>query len=271
MNITKEEFSKLTSYIKGNFGINLTEKKITLITNRLSNILDQNNFNSFSEYYNYVTNDKSGKAVIELLNKITTNHTFFCREQKHFDFLRDEVLPYLEEKENNARDIRIWSAGCSSGQEPYTLAMIIKDYFGKKHNLWDTKILATDISAQVLKKASDGIYPNESILEVSNEWKNKYFKKYDSENVKVSDDIRKEIIYKRFNLMNPFPFRKKFHVIFCRNVMIYFDTETKRKLIDKYYRAMEPGGFLFIGHSESIERKYTDFKYVQPAIYRKEL
>ncbi len=267
--ITDKEFEQLTAYIKANYGIHLKEEKKALVTGRLQNVLLQNNFTSFTEYFNYIKSDKTGTAVHTLINKITTNHTFFMREEKHFYYFRDVVLPYLSKVVSN-KDIRIWSAGCSSGQEPYTLAMIMDEYFGKEKLLWDTQILATDISSKVLEKASEGIYHSEEIKSLSSQWKINYFSKLDNENYVISDKIKKEVIYRRFNLMEErFPFKKKFHVIFCRNVMIYFDTETKNKLVNKFYDHLEYGGYLFIGHSESLVRGEAKFKYVQPAIYRK--
>lgn len=270
MNITAQEFEKFSKYIRSNFGISLSNKKMTFLTSRLNSILEKSDFNTFSDYYDYVTNDKNGDSVIEMLNKITTNYTYFYREEKHFEYLKDIVLPYLIEKEKNTKDLKIWSAGCSSGEEPYTLQMIIKDALKDRQMHWDTQLLATDISTKALTKAQRGIYSNESVEKMPKNWRDKYFSKYDEENVVVKDIIKKEIIFKRFNLMDSFPFKKKFHVIFCRNVMIYFNNETKNQLIDKFYEFTEPGGYLFIGHSESLDRNHCKYNYLQPAVYRKE-
>lgn len=169
------------------------------------------------------------------------------------------------------KDLRIWSAGCSSGEEPYTLAMLIDEFLGKDKVWWDSKILATDISSKVLDLAKKGCYSKDALANISPKWKLNYFQSIDNDTFKVADKIRNETILRRLNLMDDtFPFKQKFHVIFCRNVMIYFDLETKRKLIDKFYNLLEYGGYLFIGHSESIERGSTNFKYVMPAVYRKE-
>jgi len=269
MNITEREFIKFSSYVKENFGINLSEKKISLITNRLESLFASNNFKSFSEYYDHVISDKTGRAVNELLNRITTNHTFFYREQKHYDFMRDQILPYIHETEKFTKDIRIWSAGCSSGEEPYALAMLMKEFFKANHGRWNTQLLATDISIEVLEKAQVGIYPVASAENVPPDWKMKYFKQLDQETIKVAPEIKREVLFKKLNLMERFPFKRKFHVIFCRNVMIYFDNETKTELVNKFYQSLEPGGYLIIGHSESIDRSQTDLQYVQPSIYRK--
>jgi len=267
--ITQEEFRQLATYIKLNYGINLKEEKKALITGRLHNELLKNNFKSFSEYYDYILSDKSGSAVATLVNKITTNHTYFMREPNHFFYFRDKVLPYLK-KTITDKDLRIWSAGCSTGEEPYTLAMIIDEFFGEEKVWWDTKVLATDISSKVLEQAKKGIYSNENVSVLPLRWKYNYLEKLDNKSFVFTDKIKKEVIFRKFNLMDRvFPFKKKFHVIFCRNVMIYFDSHTKRELVNKFYDLTEYGGYLFIGHSESLSRNETRYKYIMPAVYRK--
>lgn len=267
--ITEKEFNQLVDFVKTQYGINLSHKKV-LVLSRLENYLEQNEFKSFTEYFKYLIVDKTGSAINNLINKITTNHTFFMREPEHFKYLKNTVLPYLECVESRKKDLRIWSAGCSTGQEPYTLAMIINEYFRQDKILWDTKILATDISTNVLEVAVEGVYPNEGINSIPCSLKNKYFVKLNEEKSVVKDNVRKEVIFKKFNLMQEvFPFRKKFHIIFCRNVMIYFDLKTRNELVNKFYDAIEPGGYLFIGHSESLNKEDTKFKYIMPAVYRK--
>jgi len=267
--ITKKEFNQLSSFIKANYGIYLKPEKETLVIGRLQNELIQKGFKNFSEYYNYVISDKTGMAVSNLLDKITTNHTFFMREADHFTYFKEIVLPYFAEKISD-RDLRIWCAGCSSGEEPYTLAMILDEFFGNNKFYWDTKVLATDISSKVLEEAKKGIYSNSEIETLPAKWRLSYTTKLNSESSVFIDKLRNEVIFRKFNLMeNVFPFKKRFHVIFCRNVMIYFDEQTKNALVNKFYDLLEPGGYLFIGHSESLKREDTRFKYIQPAVYRK--
>ncbi|WP_026882775.1 CheR family methyltransferase [Clostridium akagii] len=268
INIKISEFKELTAYMKKNYGINLTEKKV-LIEGRLSNMIMEKGFSNFSDYLKFVFKDTSGNEISILINKLTTNHTYFMREADHFKYFRDTVVPYLEENSKN-KDLRIWSAGCSSGEEPYTLAMIIKDYFGNQKDMWNTKILATDISKKVLDEAKNGVYSGEAVNTIPKYWLLNYFNKIDGENYEICEEIRNEIIYRDFNLMTEiFPFKKKFHVIFCRNVMIYFEPKTKVELINKFYDITEPGGYLFIGHSESIDKNETKYDYIMPAVYRK--
>jgi len=269
ISINDIEFKCLTEYIKSNYGINLNNKR-NLIEGRLSNILVENGFDNFSDYMQYIFSDETKMEITKLIDKVTTNHTFFMREANHFAYLRDKILPYLEEKCSQNKDLRIWSAGCSSGEEPYTIVMIIADYFRNQKILWDTKILASDISAKVLESAERGIYNAESIESLPVSWKKCYFTKVDSLNYEISSKIKSEVVFRMFNLMDAtFPFKKRFHVIFCRNVMIYFDHVTKMEIINKFYDLTEPGGYLFIGHAESINRNETKYQYIMPAVYRK--
>lgn len=269
INITDDEFKNIVNYMQYNFGINMTEKR-DLIESRLQNTLLENNFSSFSEYFRYILSDSTGEVITNLVNKLTTNFTSFLRETQHFDFLVKNILPDLSNQLIH-KDLRIWSAGCSTGQEPYTIAMTLADYFGEDKQLWDTRVLATDISNDVLNIAQNGVYKNEHISTVPNMWKQKYFNKLDNANSVVVDKIKQDVIFRKFNLNNDiFPFKSKFHVIFCRNVMIYFDAPTTKKLIDKFYEQTEPGGYLFIGHTEIINKDETKYKFIMPAIYRKE-
>ncbi|EHJ02224.1 MCP methyltransferase, CheR-type [Clostridium sp. DL-VIII] len=268
--ITEKEFIQLSQYIKDNYGINLKVEKKMLVIGRLQNVLLEHNFESFSQYYQYIISDKSGKAVSTLINKITTNHTYFMREKNHFEYLRDTVLPYWAQNIKD-KDFRMWSAGCASGEEAYTIAMILDSFFAEKKLWWDKKILATDISEKVLNIAREGIYQKDKISPLPEVWKKNYLQNYDAENLIFTDKIRNEIVYRKFNLMDKvFPFKRKFHVIFCRNVMIYFDSKTKIELVRKFYNSMEPGGYLFIGHSESLTGENVGFRYIMPSVYRKE-
>ncbi|HBL83445.1 MAG: chemotaxis protein CheR [Clostridiales bacterium GWF2_38_85] len=266
--ITDKEFQQIVGFIKANYGINLKEKR-ALLTGRLTNVLQQKGYESFTDFYNDLVAHKSSEAITALVNRITTNHTFFMREKEHFTYFQNTVMPYLENKVLD-KDLRVWCAACSSGEESYTLAMIIQEHFSKNKLFWDSKVLATDISEKVLAEAKNGIYAAERIEPLPTAWKMNYFKKYDNDNYIITDKLKNEVIYRKFNLMDKtFPFKRKFHVIFCRNVMIYFDYETKMELIKKFYDLLEIGGYLFIGHSEALARYETDFKYIMPAVYRK--
>lgn len=268
--MSDQEFMTLTKYIKDHYGINLTKKRV-LIEGRMSSVLRSRNIPNFKAYLDILFNDKTGAEMTTLLNKLTTNHTYFLRENEHFNYLAQEALPYLERVHGNDHSLRIWSAGCSSGQEPYTIAMALNEYFGTRRSLWKIQLLATDISVNVLTKACNGIYENESLNDVPQLWKTKYFKRLPDGNFQVSDSIRKSVDFRTLNLMDPFRFRKPFDIIFCRNVMIYFDLPTKEALIRRFYQATVPGGYLFIGHSESLSKENCPYDYIVPAVYRRSL
>jgi len=267
--ISNEEFKLLSEYIHDKSGIHLKKEKKNLLVGRLANMLNEKGFSNFMDYYKHLKQDIGGTELSHLIDKVTTNHTYFMREVEHFDYLKKEVLPYLEQTVHN-KDLRIWCAASSTGEEAYTLAMILEEYFYPLKGKWDKKLLATDLSLNVLEQAKKGIYSKEKVSSLPKMWTLNYFDKTDKETYQIKNKIRDEIIFRRFNLLEPiFPFKRKFHVIFCRNVMIYFDNETKVKLINKFYNSMESGGYLFIGHSESIDREKSDYKYIKPSIYRK--
>jgi chemotaxis protein methyltransferase CheR len=192
------------------------------------------------------------------------------RESDHFDYLSKVVFPYIEQKYGDKRDLRLWCAACSSGEEAYTLAVLANEYFGKLPVKWDTKILATDISTQVLDKAVKGVYSAESLSPLPEKWRKTYFHKYDSDNYIVTDELRSQIIFRKLNLVEgSFPFKKQLQIIFIRNCMIYMDNDTRDALVRKFFDVTEAGGYLFIGHSESLNHTDTKFKYIMPAVYRK--
>lgn len=270
--LTNHEFNDIRKIVYDNFGINLTEQKRSLIVGRLFKLLRSYGLNSFQEYFNYIKSDTSGQAMGELINRISTNHTFFFREKEHFEFLSKVVLPGIESrpKNNSSNDLRIWCAGCSYGDEPYTYVIVMLEYFKAKYNFWDAGLLATDISEPALSAAKKGIYSSERIRLVPPDLKNKYFKKLQGDEWAVSDRLKSEITFRRLNLMNQsFPFKKQFDIISCRNVMIYFDQPTRDALVNRFYKHTTPGGYLFIGHSETLRSDSCPYEYVKPAIYRK--
>ena len=265
--LTDAEFLEFVNYMHKNYGIDLSKKR-QLIEGRLSNMVERKGLKSFTEYMNTIKrNDKSEISL--LINKLTTNYTYFYREENHFKYLKEVILPF-EEQTNKLKTISIWSAGCSSGEEPYTLAMIIDDYFQFKKTGWKVQILATDISENVLEKAKEAIYTEESIKNLPSSYKTKYFKKSADNKFEVTPEIKNQIVFKTFNLMEPITAKNKYNVIFCRNVMIYFNAVTKTNLVNKFYEATQPNGHLMIGHAETIQRGQSKYKYICPAIYKKE-
>ena len=266
--INDKDFNMLVGYLQKNYGINLIKKR-TLIESRLNNYLVSKGYSDYTSFLEYVFSDTTGAELNQILNRLTTNYSYFMREWEHFQFFKDRLLGELSASVKD-HDLRIWSAGCSTGHEPYTLAMLISDHFGKAKANWDSKILATDISIKALDAAKLGIYDDECLKNVPSNWKMTYFNKQQDGNWQVSDALKNEVLFRRFNLIEEqFPFKKKFHVIFCRNVMIYFNEQTKRTLIQKFYDSIEIGGYLFIGQSETIDRGDYRFKNVMPSVYKK--
>lgn len=267
--LSDHEFHTLCCFTKDHFGIDLSHKRM-LVESRLQSYLAAKGYQSFPHFYHRLVNDITGYEAADLVNRLTTNYTFFMREAESFNYFRDTLVPYLAATVKS-RDLRIWSAGCSSGEEPYTLAMILRDYFGRDEFFWDTRILATDISTQVLELALEAVYSEEQIKDLPPAWKLKYFEPAENGRRRLVPGIRQGVIFRKFNLMEKhFPFKEKFHVIFCRNVMIYFDNETRKHLINRFYDLTESGGCLIIGLSESINRRETKYQFVMPAVYRKE-
>lgn len=265
--LTDQEYTEISSYIKSNYGVNL-ENKRPLIEGRLSHYISTLGFTTYKDYFDYVISDSSNKELSRMLNRITTNHTFFMREEEHFEFFDKTILPWIDGTLNE-KAFRIWSAGCSSGEEPYTLSMILLEYIKSKPGEWETSILASDISIKALLSGQKGIYTEEGIDHISPEWREKYFNNKGKDMYAVIDALRNNVIFRKINLLDDFNFEAPFHTIFCRNVMIYFDNETKTKLIRKFYDALCDGGYFIIGHSESLSTIDNDFQYISPSIYRK--
>ena len=266
LKLSEEMFDKLTYYVRANYGINL-ETKCTLVEGRLSQPALARGYRDLDEYVKAVFDDQTGVEMISVVNRITTNHTFFMREPEHFKFLANVIMPYIESSVED-KDMRIWCAGCSTGQEAYSLAMTINDYFGHRKGGWDTTILATDINTEALQTAKEAIYPPDALQGLTEERLDRYFIKLPNGSYRVCDSLRSEVCFKRFNLMEPIVYKKPFDLISCRNVTIYFDTATKDALIERFYDCTKKGGYLFIGHAENVSRN-SRYGYVQPATYRK--
>lgn len=268
LTLSQNDFLKLMDFIQKNYGINLSKKK-QLIESRLANTITAMGFADFKSYVDHLMKTNNKADIEVMLNKLTTNYTFFMREKVHFDFFKNTILPQLVNTKKN-KVFSIWSAGCSSGQEPYTLSMIIKDYLGNSASMWDTRILATDISQKALATAQKAEYEEGDLKDIPAKWKTDYFIKVpNSDRYAVSQKIKDNVLFRTFNLMDPIRFKMPFDVIFCRNVMIYFDQPTKDALVQRFYNATNPGGYLLIGHSETLNKEVTPYQYLMPATYRK--
>ncbi len=273
MTISDQEFQLMRDLIYQRFGINLTEQKRSLLVGRLQKLIGSCGFSSFREYYEHLKKDRGEQALSQLIDRISTNHTYFNREKEHFDFFLNTALPQVVKdlERQNRRDLRIWCAGCSTGEEPYMLLMLMHEFFGSAYSRWDAGILATDISLRALGVAREGLYTEDRVDAIPAEFRRKNLKKLPDGNWQVEQGLRKEATFRRFNLMNQtFPFKKPFQIIFCRNVMIYFDQQTRDTLVQKFHRVTDPGGYLFIGHSETLGRNNQSYRYLRPATYQKE-
>lgn len=269
--LTEQEFNNFCQLIRQHAGIHLTTQKKELVRARLMKIMRARSLASFQDYYRQVLEDRSGAELTLLLDAISTNQTAFWREPTHFLYLAQEILPLWSKQVRGNPRWRFWSAGCSSGEEPYTLVMVLLDALSG-YDLSGVKIHASDISTEMLAHAQRGVYPITRVEPLSPEWRRRFFQKGVNRwegFVRVKREVRAMVQFFRLNFMDPFSFNEEFDLIFCRNVMIYFEKPTQAELINKFYKCLRPGGYLFIGHSESLCSTNHRFIYVKPTIYRK--
>jgi len=262
------DFSRVKKMVYEFAGIDLNESKKNLVYNRLSKRIRFLEMNSFKEYLDYV--EVQGESeFIHLINAITTNLTFFFRENHHFEYLKNTVIPMLLKENAGTKKIRIWSAGCSTGEEPYSLAIILKEAVPAG---WDARVLATDLDTTVVDTAQKGVYKIDRLKGVSDERVKKWFLKGKGSQegyVKVKPDLQKIIDFGQINLMNDWPIKETIDVIFCRNVVIYFDKPTQSKLFNRYADLLPAHGHLMIGHSESLYKVCDRFELIGQTIYKK--
>lgn len=275
--LTSTDFQQLSSLIYSELGIKMPETKNTMLTGRLARRLRALGLCTFSQYCQFLFSPKGlEEEMVHLINAVTTNKTDFFREPSHFEYLTRTALTVLQENQRFSprRPLRIWSAGCSTGEEPYTLAMVLSDYQAN-HPGFRFGILATDISTRVLEIARRAVYPLERIEPISQQHRKQYLLRgRDQRNpeVRIAPAMRSLVRFGRLNFMDEdFGLPEMVDIIFCRNVIIYFDKETQEKLMVKFSRHLNPGGFLFLGHSESLHGYQTPFVQVAPTIYRNSL
>lgn len=265
-------FTKLSQYIDSNLGIKMPETKKIMLESRLQKRLKALELGSFDDYCNILlsANGKNEESV-EFFNAVTTNKTDFYREIAHFHYLTKDVLPDLVSKGH--KNLNIWSCACSSGEEPYTLAFEL-DQFKKSHSTVGCSILATDISTRVLKRAKEGVYPKEHVEVIPQNILSSYFSQEQGVRdieFRVKPSVKQMIKFARFNLMNKsYPDNGKYHIIFCRNVLIYFNRERQEMIIKNLLTQLHPDGYLFLGHSESMAGMNLNLKAVHSAVYQKE-
>ncbi len=267
--LSEKDFQAFSEFIYSEYGIKMPPVKRVMLQGRLLKRIRELNMKSYSEYKEYFfSKDGQKKEIFNFLNVVTTNKTDFFREPVHFDFLRDEVLP----QHNGNGFFKVWSAGCSSGEEPYTISIVMNEYKRLSPG-FNFSIHGSDISNKVLNKAAKGVYPESKISLLPLEMKKRYFlKSKDRINptVRVKPELQKNIALKHVNLMDGhYDMNESFDVIFCRNVLIYFDRATQEKVIGKLCNYLKPGGIFFIGHSESLSGMDVPLEHIKPTIFRK--
>lgn len=266
-------FERLSIFIYQEYGIKMPLAKKVMLQSRLQKRLRELKMNSYEQYCDYVFS-KEGEALelVHMIDVVTTNKTDFYREPTHFDFLLQTVLPEFIARHKQKTTLKIWSAGCSSGEEVYTLAMVISDFMEKQKNM-DYSILGTDISSRILQKALDAVYTEERAINIPLETKRKYFlrsKDRVKPTVRIIPEIRKKTWYQRLNFMDDsYHINETFDIVFCRNVLIYFDRETQEQVINRLCRHLKTGGYFFLGHSESITAMNVPLVQLKPTIFMK--
>ena len=268
-NYCDDDFLAIARMVREHAGINLGDSKRDLVYSRLTRRLRALGIHDFSDYCALLEGPHGDAERGMMVNAITTNLTGFFREPHHFRFLASKVMPTIVKPGSRAASrFRIWSAGCSSGEEPYSIAMTVRDALGVNSSV-DAKILATDIDTQMIAGAQAGRYPVSRVASVPPNLQKKYLRHSGDDHVIVSDEIKSMVVFKPLNLFDPWPMRGPFDVIFCRNVIIYFDNDAKRVLFDRFAEILKPNGWMFIGHSESLFRVSERFRQVGRTVHRR--
>jgi len=271
--MTSDDFGRLSEFIYNELGIKMPDVKRIMLQSRLQKRLLELKMSTFKEYIDYVFSPegKIGEMII-MIDLVTTNKTDFFREPAHFEFLRRTALPHIYGQIREHGKLKVWSAGCSTGEEPYTLAITLQEYLGNRTG-HDYEIFATDLSTRVLERAVMAVYSEERAVDIPYEIKRKYFLKSKdpkSRTIRVVPELRNKVSFRRLNFMDSqYPVDKDFDIIFCRNVLIYFDRETQQEVINKLASRLKPDGYFFLGHSESITNMDVPLRQVQPTIFRK--
>lgn len=265
--LSDSEFSQIAAYMRENYGINLNKKKI-LIECRLARELEKRGLTSYKEYLLLMEQDRSGKMAGEMVSRLTTNYTYFFRESEHFTILTEKIFPRMFEK-NSHPVWNFWCAGCSTGEECYTLAMAAREYQEKNSGCPDIRILGTDVSESVLEAARKCEYPVKELEEIPSAWKSRYCHISQTGTFGMDESLRQMVRFRHQNLLEPVSQREKFSLILCRNVMIYFDRPSREKVVKNLENSLAPGGYLFTGHAELLSQGETGLNNLYPAVYQK--
>lgn len=261
--LSPQEFERIRQLARRTFGLDLKAGKEELVSSRLRRLVRDGGFRSFHEYYRHIVEEPSGIALSSMIDALATNHTAFHREPAHFEYLRTEVLPRLSRR----KPVEVWSAACSTGEEAWTLAFVLNDALPSRQ----IHITATDISTRALQFAERAVYPADRCQGLPAAWLSRYFDPVEAAEPgwRVSARLRCQATFRRVNLVERYTWPCRFPIIFCRNVMIYFDGDTQAEVVRQLSEWLEPGGYLFVGHAESLTRISHSLEYVRPAVYRK--
>lgn len=267
------EFDKLSNFIYTHYGIKMPPAKRLMLEGRLSKRLTVYGMDNYEDYVEYVFSKEGMKReMIHMIDVVTTNKTDFFREPIHFEFLQNTALPELKEKYGGRRPVNIWSAGCSSGEEPYTIAITASEY-AEANSPFPFHITATDVSSRILAHAQNAVYKAEKLSNVPIALKRKYMLKSKDTlkpTIRMGKHLRSKISYQRLNFMDDhYNIANYFDIIFCRNVIIYFDRDTQERVINKLCSKLNPGGYFFLGHSESLSNMQAPLKHIKPTIFQK--
>ncbi len=268
--LSDDQFDYIRELVTDHAAIRLPDTKRQMVYGRLVRRLRELKLGSFDEYIDMLERD-TGEEFINLINALTTNLTSFFRENHHFELLRNQYLPDIIQQRGTTRRLRVWSAGCSTGEEPYTIAITLKESLPAAAT-WDVRILATDIDTNVVKTAEQGVYSIDRVKDLKAEIKRDWFRRGKGVNrnmVKVNPELQEMISFRSLNLMEGWPMKGKFDIIFCRNVVIYFDKPTQKRLFERYAELLHDGGYLFLGHSESMHNLSERFKLLGNTVYQK--
>lgn len=267
--ITEKEYEFLRKLVYDHCRINLGPNKKELVMARLSKRLRACNIGSYQEYIQLLQSATGKSEMGNLIDAISTNHTYFFREGEHFSFLMETILTEFDAEQPSGQ-FRAWSAACSSGEEPYSLAILLNEHFRNHRNRWT--IECSDISSKILQKANDGVFSKDRVERIRKDWLHRYFLKGNGKFeglYQFHPEVSRNLNFQLLNLMSPtFPFKQPFNLILCRNVMIYFDRPTQEDLVNRMIKHLMPGGYLFIGHSESLNAIKHPLKLIKPAIYQ---
>ncbi len=271
-NLTDQDYKKFCELVYKQVGIKLTEAKKSMVEARLHKRMRSLNMGTYRQYMHFLFSSEGMESeLINLIDAVTTNTTHFFRENQHFEYLKKNILPQWLAKNGLYRRMNFWSAGCSTGMEPYTIAIVLNE-FAKANKGFEFSILGTDISTKVLKEAMNAVYPLDRISSVPQPLKERYMlrgKGRQAGKVRLSKEIRDQVEFRRLNFMEEFSFKTPFDIIFCRNVVIYFDRSTQERLFNKLARSLKPKGNLLIGHSESMAGMNVPLRLVAPTIYER--